>query len=266
MKINVLLLFFALCIISACEKSQDDDDIDNKKKTVPGLQPQEIIDSLNDAYTANSKVKLKRILDYWHLENQSINNSEIENGTVRNIYEVFQEFYTPLDIGRLGWHEWGSDIYKDVKYIIVQNKIYYDFGFDSDMDNLTDTIFDFRPDIAFDNVDILYLTLNYEIALNAFLGSEFYPLGTYGIMNPALPAEESYKRQQFLNQYLMIFHGHWGGYWHIETHPELYTLHFDKNMQKVNLSFRVGYMFGDAYLEKKNGKWELVSSAITAIE
>lgn len=264
MKSHILLLIVATCITFSCEKAKDD--IPEKRGTVPGLEPQAIIDSLTDAYSSGSEEKLRNILDYWHNENQNIKTSEIENDSIRDIYEIFQCFYTPLDIGRIGQHEWGSEVYKGVKYIIIQDKIYYDFEYDSYSENIVDSVCDFRPEFTFDNADVLYLSLNYEIALNAFLGSDYFPLGTFGIMNPALPSEESYKRQQFLNKYLRIFHGHWGGYWHIETHPEIWVMHFDKDMQKVRFGFRVVYMFGDAYLEKRNGKWELVSSEINAIE
>lgn len=257
-----MILPIVLPILIACEKPGSDDAM-----PFPEQQAQEIIDNLEEAYMDNSETKLKDILEYWHHANPCIRTSEFANEKERNIYEVFKAFYTPFDIGRLGQHEWGSDIYQGVQYIIIQNKIYYDFNYHPGTKNISDSIIDFRPDIHFDNgAKNLYLTLNYEIALNAFLGSDYFPLGTYGIMSPAVPDEESYKRQQFLNQYLMIFHGHWGGYWHLETHPEVSVMHFDTGMQKVRFYFRVIYMFGEAYLEKKDGRWELVSSDITMIE
>lgn len=259
---KVIALPIVLLIVFACEKSRTVDTL-----PFPEQHAQAITDHLEEAYTENSEAKLKDILEHWHQVNPGIRASEITNEKEKNIYEVFKAFYTPFNIGRLGQHEWGSDIYQGVQYIIIQNKIYYDFNYHPGANNVSDSIIDFRPDLTFNNgVKNLYLTLNYEIALNAFLGSDHYPLGTYGIMSPAVPDEESYKRQQFLNKYLMIFHGHWGGYWHLETHPEVSVMHFDTGMQKVKFSFRVVYMFGEAYLEKKDGRWELVSSDITMIE
>ena len=85
-------------------------------------------------------------------------------------------------------------------------------------------------------------------------------------MKPATAAGDSYERQQFLGNYIKVIYGHWGGYWHLETHPEVYRISFDENMNNVIVYFRLVYEGGKATLTKQKGKWELVSSRLTWIE
>jgi hypothetical protein len=79
------------------------------------------------------------------------------------------------------------------------------------------------------------------------------------------PIDESYNRMVFFNSVLAILPDHKGG-WMLETHPYVSSMHFNRSMQKVVVNFRVGYMFGEAMLQKNNGLWELVSSVIQAVE
>lgn len=259
-------LLILLLIAISCVKSENIDDTQNQILPVPVMEPQNIIDSLNDAYEAQSEEKLKRILDYWHLENQSISTSEIENDTINDIYEIFKVFYTPFNIARLFQYEIKAELYEGLKYIIIQNKIDYDFNLDMIINDKIYSVSDFSPDVAYDSVKTLYFTLNYQIALNAFLGSDNFPFEDYGFTTPETLINDSYYRKQFLNKHLKIFNGHFGNYWHIETHPEIHVIHFDKDMQKVRFYFRIEYYSGVAHLEKKNNKWELISSEIIGVE
>jgi hypothetical protein len=257
-----LIIIIALCSIIACEKK----DIDVEYGNIPS-GASEILNKLNEAYDQQSKEKLNQILEKWHLEYMSAKTDNIENDTVRNAYQVYLEFYTPFDIGRLGGSEWGDGLYSGVSYAIIQNKLTYDFDYESLSVAIFDTIFDFRPAISFNNgVKTLYLTENYVYALNNFLGDEYNPVGTGGIMNPATAGGDSYEKQQFLNNYLKIIYGHWGGYWHLETHPEVYRISFDYNMENAIVYFRLVYEGGKANLTRQDGEWKLVSSRITWVE
>jgi hypothetical protein len=230
------------------------------------LEVEQISDSLYNAYINNSDSKLKSFLDAWNIEIQPNNISEISDENTKNVYLIFKELFNPFNLEKLGTHEWGSTLYEGLEYIIVQNKIYYDFNFDNADISEADSIVDFRPDVSFRNVKTLYLTKNYELALNTFLGSDFCQTVSLEVNAPFVPVEESYNRMQFLNQELSILPSRSGSIWHIETHPYISTIHFDEKSEKAFVNFRLGYMFGEALMEKKNGAWEISSSIINSIE
>ncbi len=258
---RIISIILLVAGIISCENS---DDI----KPLQEREPSEILNHLNWAYEKNSLSELKNILNYWNLENLSRKNFSKAHAIEKDIYEIYKEFYTPFDLDRIGNSEWGNSIYNGVEYVIVQNYLYYDFNLDSEEYHyeLIDTLWNFRPELDFGHVKVLYLSDNYAQALNEFLGTDHTPLGTGGIMNPAQPAEESYERQQFLNKVLLIVHGHWGGYWHLETHPEVYMIRFNEDLNKARIFFRLIYEGGEAEFSKKNGKWTMLSSQLTWIE
>lgn len=256
------LLFFAtiLLVLSACEKDNQSSKENNDETT------DKINNELLAAYNSDNHDKLIAFLDNWEEDVPCYQVEQIGNEIHRTIYQIFMELYTPFDIGRLGNHEWGSDMYKGFDYAVVQNKIYFDYDYNMEGTDERDSIVDFRPPVSFPDKTILYLTDNYSSALNSFLQDNFNPLGTGGIMNPASPSDESALRYEYLLQEIAIIPGHWGGYWHIETHPLVYSVHLNQSVTKAKANFRVGYMFGDAELEKTTSDWIMTASAITGIE
>ena len=79
-------------------------------------------------------------------------------------------------------------------------------------------------------------------------------------------AEEKQLRYKFLNNYLQFFHGHWGNYWHLETHPQVYRMAFNKTKDSVQVMFRIGYEGGEVFLGKHRGKWKIKDWRMTWIE
>ena len=131
---------------------------------------------------------------------------------------------------------------------------------------LTDSIMNFRPAIHCNGKIPLFLTETYKEMINAFLGNKFLPLGAGGIMNPARAKGQSEKRKRFLENYVKIFHGHWGGYWQLYSYPQAYSITFDNNMEYARIDFRLVYQGGEAFLKNENGIWKLISSKLTWIE
>jgi hypothetical protein len=82
---------------------------------------------LRHAYHSKSTKELHVFYDYWASETPGLNDSFLGrfNDTVRNLYRVFQCFYRPNDIGRLGGSEWGNDIYSKIQYLIIQDQVVY---------------------------------------------------------------------------------------------------------------------------------------------
>ena len=131
---------------------------------------------------------------------------------------------------------------------------------------LVDSNISFRPSVSFPGKKIVYLTPGYKQLLNTFLGNQHTALGTESIMQPAYAEGESARRMEFIENAARIFHGHWGGYWQYETYPKAGLIIFDTTMQRAVVRFRFAYGGGDAFLEKQNGEWTIVSGQLTWME
>lgn len=61
----------------------------------------------------------------WEKEFQPISQIQFVNlsDTLKDIYEIFLDFYTPQDLKRIGGSEWGDSLYFGVDFVIVQNRI-----------------------------------------------------------------------------------------------------------------------------------------------
>jgi hypothetical protein len=86
------------------------------------LHPQVRLDS---AYTHKSADQLKEILDRWAKQSKSINKDELKQkyNFEKYTYEIFEDFYTPKSLSRIGHSEFGDSIYIDIKYAFVQNEV-----------------------------------------------------------------------------------------------------------------------------------------------
>lgn len=235
---------------------------------------------LYKAYKTKSITELQTFFENWALETPSISNENFDklSDTTKNIYQVFQSFYNPKDISRTSGSEWGNDIYKDVKYFLVQDKIYFAIVDSLVRDSAKfgdimfsavsqyDTLNDFRPRLQFPDVKCLSLTKYYNGLLNRYLGDKHYKLGTGSVMSPARSKGESQKRMQFIGNFIKIWYGHWGGYWQLHSYPYASRITFDKDFQNAVVHYRMVYEGGYAYFKKTNGEWNLVKAKLTWIE
>jgi hypothetical protein len=80
---------------------------------------------LFNAYKTKSPTGLQAFFDNWAAETAPVMSTSSFDDTVQNIYSVFQQFYNPRDIAKIGGSEWGDDIYKTAKYFIIQDRIIY---------------------------------------------------------------------------------------------------------------------------------------------
>lgn len=238
---------------------------------------QEGLKYLEKAYKKKSQSQYSQFLQKWQDESTPIASLDSLSNLQRNVYEIFEDFYNPFNLQRIGTGEWGDELYSDIDYVIIQNAIFiYTYKTDSlnfhafeNTDSLLlskDSITNFRPELQFKQAKTLYLLPKYEIVINKFLGSKNYPLGRGGIMNPSRARGKSEKRLKFLNKKLNIIHGHWGGYWHIETHPEVFSICFNKDRTIAKINYRLVYQGGEAIYTKQNGEWKLKDAHLTWIE
>ncbi len=285
------------------------------------IQAQNAETILMKSYEQNSKKELKIFFDTWNKKHQTITENELlkKNDTIKNVYNSFTIFYNPLQIKKLGGSEWGNNIYKKSKYLIVQNKIFICFSnkiyytekeideyavkyinriikdkekrdkflerkdgklSDYVLDNfspykdynikqneiITDSIINFNPKINCKNKVPVYLTADYDKMLNIFLGNDEIPFGNENIIQPAKSKDESEKRKSFLENFIKIYKGHWGGYWQLYSYPIVSRIVFDKKMEYARIDFRMIYQGGEAILKNENGEWKLIESKITWIE
>lgn len=224
-------------------------------------ETQTIYDKLLTAYNDSCTSCLEDILKEW--ENTYAPTQNIPD-SLQNVYAVYQEFYSPWDLSRISESEFGDGIYKGVSYYIIQDSIAYRIG--NSNDDKQYVVRNFRPTLENKAIHALYSGSNYKAAMNAFLGSEYTPFGTGSIMNPALASGETELRYRFLNNYLFFFHGHWGNYWHMETHPEVSMISFNEAGDSAKVDFRLGYQGGEAILVKTILKWKVVDHQMTWIE
>ena len=244
-----------ICFNNACYKADE---------TQPFVQSaEELYDQLETAFQLSSIKNFSKFFMDWNILVPYHTAKFIEQDNVAEvIYEIYKEFYKPLDLLRLGNWEWGNNLNSNSEYVVVQNKIefailkeeLFDIWFRSDIYESIkfETIDDFRPPVNLAKDKILYLMPEYAEALNMFLGTEI--------------KDDTWERRDFIRPYIPILVGHWGGYWHLATHPEVSRILLDTNKTTAKVYFRVGYQGGEAILKKKENRWVIEESRATWIE
>lgn len=262
---------------------------------------------LKKAYKKQSQEMLVQFFQNWDHEISPITANEFDhfNDTLKNAYWVFQEFYTPDDLKRIGGSEFG-EIYKNVNYMIAQNDL---------LVYQTDQIY-----FSQEEIDSLVLSNLYRIhkisesdtaAMNLwkrrysknpesmkhwfyetdgkrkdsvlFRVENFRPITSSTTNVVYLTTDysntllnflgeieyqnytESDKREAFLENQILISQGLFNS-WHLITYPYVRKITFDKNFEYAEIQFRILHEGGDAILKKTDGVWNLLSSKRTWIE
>ena len=240
----------------------------------PAKSEQELFQHLEQAYLSSDRSALKSFFKEWELRVPARKPESLQSDTIKVIHDVFQTFYRPLSLGSLGnWEGWTKRLNMAADHIVVGTKVYFVVKKGNISDDLEaeysiderDSIVDFRPYVN-TRKPVLYLTSKYFSVLNKFLGSESTPVGEDNIMDPAMPKGESKKRSKFLVNHIPLAQGHWGGYWHMDSHPRVNLIVLNRTLTKARIYFRVGYQGGEAILEKKGKHWKLLESGATWIE
>ncbi len=238
----------------------------------PKYEANELISQLDSAFTSQNPLKLVDFFKTWNLDIQP-NNEKFtdQNEIIKSVYEIYKAFYSPNNPSKLGQWEDFNKPDDSLAYFVIQNMIYYsvipDFEKFQWETSKIDSINNFKPRLEhLGQEGILYLTNEYNSALNGFLGYEHNKFGAGNVMSPSFVKGETEKRYKFLKKYIHILHGHWGGYWHIETHPEVGSIVMNNQLTKATIHFRYGYEGGETMFKKENGEWILQSSKVTWIE
>jgi len=269
MKNWILILLTGLQFYSC--KGQDKVEFESHK---PKYSTNELISKLDSAYKNQDSSSLIEFFNNWNLDLQPNDNKYTDqNKIIKSVYDIYRTFYIPSSPFNLGDWESFHIPENSLEYFVIQNKIFYSVLPGNDFEKFhwkthkIDSINNFKPRLEHLGQNrILYLTTEYNNALNGFLGSKYKELGTDNIMSPSLPEGESEKRYRLLKNHIHILHGHWGGYWHLETHPDISVIIINSELNKAIIHFRYGYQGGETVLLKENGDWIIKSSKATWIE
>lgn len=243
------------------------------------------------SYEENDEIRITQYFKDWNEKSKKLTKTEYENELEENLYKIFKVVYQPYNMvpfineQMLDYFE--HDLIKVINqapYIVVQNQLHYTIEdlkdtnedvydeYDEylltlmDSKNEIKTINNFYPQIDIDFNKVLYLTDEYEVEIISFLGGEERPFSEKNIMAPAIPKGETEKRYQWLRKYIPILYGHWGGYWHLPTHPEILNVYINKELTHAIANYRIGYKFGFAELKKVNGDWVLIKALMNGME
>jgi len=154
-----------------------------------------LYDQLNEMYEDNCVSCLEDFLETWHAKYPP--REEIPDSN-RLLYEIYRDVYTPWDLGAFTYMDtfnhfyYKPDMNQGVDYYIVRDEV----GFNGEY------IKEFRPVVDTENVKILYLRPEYELALSCFL--DFYLIGFPRPGPRKLNRTELEKREAFLENYLQI--------------------------------------------------------------
>jgi hypothetical protein len=252
-----------LIIISSFFSCKKEIVSDNYTPKYTSLQ---LLQKLERVYKTKSVDSLNLFLSEWHNSIPASNKDYIEqNDTIKNIYQLFYDAYQPFKFANTDATNYFGNYYK---YIIIQSYISYKVVSNKDFANIKhdllsedlqlDSLTNFRPQIKNTKARYLYLTKEYEAAIDSFLGHKHSNAGEEDIMNTAYPEGESYNRYMFLTPTLPIVEGHWGGYWHIATFPIVYSVIFNQDFKNSLIDFRigVGQTICRYELKKVDGVWK----------
>jgi hypothetical protein len=275
--IKTCLLLAAIWGLISCSNDSENKSIITNIKIEDDYKPAYNSSELNNKFNISIDSLKTFGIDAFMAEwNKTIKpNSEDfinQNDTMNAVFSIYREFYKPLDLLKLGDWEWGNKLNSKSKYIVIQNKVFYSVLSTNNLDDYDwktskrDSIVNFRPPVKLEKIKTLYLTDEYAESINIFLGTLSTVVGEDNIMSLSKPKEESEKRYEMLRSYIPILHGHWGGYWHLETHPNVSIIILNKTLTKAKIDFRVGYQGGETILQKKGADWVIKESKATWIE
>ena len=267
-------VFATFLIVLSCSCASIPRYCERLPKYTAGEDPENQEKRLYCAYREDSQQKLTAFLDAWSEDSLEVVEAELEEmpQPVQHAYVIFEDFYRPKELNRVGKAEWGPGQFLHAKYFLVSTALIVTvkkslpeslFENDDEPNIAKWEIEDFSPRATTD-VPLCYLDDRYASLIGRFLGDEELPVGHRGIMSTSVARGESLRRQEFVNHQVQIYHGHWGG-WNFATDPSVYQIVFDEKLERAKLYFSLIYEGGEAVYERDENGWRLVKSELTWI-
>ena len=96
------------------------------------------VKQLETAYKTKNIAGAEAFFETWVKTIEPIAQPELEtlSAPFQEAYKVFEAFYNPLRMDKMGGSEWGDSLYKDIQYAIVQNKVRIGMVASLDIDNI----------------------------------------------------------------------------------------------------------------------------------
>jgi|GEM_PF-1657663 len=230
--------------------------------------------SFTNAYYSGSYTELQKYLDNIassHIKPFDWTTVKEPYLYVKYVYQIFEDFYTPKNLSRIGFSSYRGNFYSDLKYALIQDHIDVKI-----CDSITGNIFekkyfmnlsiqDFRPNVKIPGTKVIYLDEWLKRGIMNFLDNPFITTGNDTIISIEQAIAEREKKLNFLNKYLMIFRAGMRRYWVIETYPVL-DIFFNRDFSKARVDFMLDCEGGEAYYERTGNKWNLVKAGVSWIE
>lgn len=137
------------------------------------------------------------------------------------------------------------------------------FGYDMFGHNnakLVDSAASFRPLLSVKNKKLLYLTPDYQRAINLYLGADATLLAR-GTFKQTLPETDVARRLAFITKHIPIQQGHLVDF-HICNYPAPYSVIFDVQFEHARIDYMSGEQFGFAIFKCVDRRWILLFSSI----
>ena len=222
----------------------------------------QIRDLLQDTYTLQHEQALEKI--GW----------DIDPIILRSAANVFDAFWNPKNLEQYGDLHCGYDLYQNAQYLIVQTRLRIAYRTAPDWE---DDLFQFRryyidrtvepkgkewliytnnnfiAEADIPDAKILYLTPQFKTNLYEYLGTEFTKFGTPSIMSTARARDKSAERLTAASKFITVFPNHWGGRWHLISHPEVLMIFLSEDYTKAVVAFRIRHEGGYAKMESHAG-------------
>lgn len=260
----LIIIFFGTISCGPAPKESNLKKVEDSYKPVHSAE--QITEDLEFAFYKREPVLIENIFAEWQ---KTVTPNTVEfinqNDTIAAIFEVFNLFYKPNDIHRLGVWEFYNDLNSNCKYILVQNKIQYSI-LNSNKINKVDCINsrisllnNFRPPLASVGMNILYQTDEYEESFIDFLGyAALREIKEIGISSEI--SDETQTKYELLKDYIPVYIGQKENIYHFETYPYVNRIFFNKSITKAKIDFIVGAQSRIAILKKKGRNWVNIES------
>lgn len=157
-------------------------------------------------------------------------------------------------------NEWNSLIRMNKKQNVFKPLLYDPFFYRRSSD-LVDSALSFRPPLVIKDRGIIYLTDDYKLLLDDFIGIRNPIFQKRTIRNRAV-YKRCVRRWQFIEEKAHIINYHYLSFLY-ETHPVANAIIFDKAMQRAIVHYRANHSGGYVLLVKINGEWSVVRAEQT---
>lgn len=230
---------------------------------------------LKRAYALHSDSLLRVFLNNWSKESRLISRAtrtKKTNDTLNNLYQVYNAFYkkdrTAFDKYLLLRDNIQYQVIDSIKPDAAVNERYSRSTLHALEDSLTKyfdqfkVIEPFYAKLDLSASKVLLLTKSYHDLLESFLDTTI-ETGNYNFNEKTTERAHNDNKVKFIGKYFDIAGRHWGHFFDYMSFPEIRQVMFDRTLSRAIISYELSCKGGVAYLEKMDGKWQIVEEGIT---